>query len=441
MDAAPYVRAMLEFSIIIPAAWICYCPMHDLLKYSPRKTFLLCALAALIYFPLIGLFQMTFSHIIHINVPLGISVVPLSLLKHRTLRTNLSQSAAMFLNACALMSFPSSFAYAFDAWLHPTSNYLDFSFSATLFQLALSFAIAAAATPFLWKHFAYAIRTIHSTAVWNTFLIFPVLFTASNVFTIPLSYQTLHTGRMFQIYVGMETLFLLMLFFIYAILYRISYVLAEQHRQEEHTHFLQLQLKQYQSLQEYMDRTRQIRHDFRHSIHALSQMAHAGDMDGITRYLHEYEQSIPPSSPLKYCNLSGVNALLNYYRDIAAEEQIQTNWNIHIPALQRIPEPMLCGLLGNILENAVSGCSTVPPHMRYFNLTIDMKNTHDLYIVSSNSFNGVVVKHNGEYLSTKHSGKGIGLSSIAAAAKEYGGTLVVSHTDTAFYMDVVIQIQ
>ena len=53
----------------------------------------------------------------------------------------------------------------------------------------------------------------------------------------------------------------------------------------------------------------------------------------------------------------------------------------------------------------------------------------------------VVVKHNGEYLSTKHSGKGIGLSSIAAAAKEYGGTLVVSHTDTAFYMDVVIQIQ
>ena len=170
-------------------------------------------------------------------------------------------------------------------------------------------------------------------------------------------------------------------------------------------------------------------------------MAHAGDMDGITRYLHEYEQSIPPSSPLKYCNLSGVNALLNYYRDIAAEEQIQANWNIHIPALQRIPEPVLCALLGNILENAVSGCSTVPPHMRYFNLTIDMKNTHDLYIVSSNSFNGVVVKHNGEYLSTKHSGKGIGLSSIAAAAKEFGGTLVGSHTDTAFYMDGVIQIQ
>ena len=90
MDAAPYVRAMLEFSIIIPAAWICYCPMHDSLKYSPRKTFLLCALAALIYFPLIGLFQMTFSHIIHINVPLGISVVLFFLLYHRTLRTNLS---------------------------------------------------------------------------------------------------------------------------------------------------------------------------------------------------------------------------------------------------------------------------------------------------------------------------------------------------------------
>ena len=61
--------------------------------------------------------------------------------------------------------------------------------------------------------------------------------------------------------------------------------------------------------------------------------------------------------------------------------------------------------------------------------------------VPENPNDGVVVKHNGEYLSTKHSGKGIGLSSIAAAAKEYGGTLVVSHTDTAFYMDVVIQIQ
>lgn len=92
------------------------------------------------------------------------------------------------------------------------------------------------------------------------------------------------------------------------------------------------------------------------------------------------------------------------------------------------------------MENAIAACLVLPKEERYFSLTSQIRHWNSLYVISTNSFNGIVRKGIDGYHSTKHSGRGTGLFSIAAIAEKYNGTTQAHHSDTEFFVDVVIQI-
>lgn len=100
----------------------------------------------------------------------------------------------------------------------------------------------------------------------------------------------------------------------------------------------------------------------------------------------------------------------------------------------------MAALFGNLLENAIAGCRTLPPGSRYFCLTAEIRHENRLYVVSTNSFDGNVKKDKAGYRSTRHSGLGTGLASIAAVAEKYGGTAKASNTDREFFVDVVLKL-
>lgn len=75
----------------------------------------------------------------------------------------------------------------------------------------------------------------------------------------------------------------------------------------------------------------------------------------------EYVVFIYPFLPYVHCYFktckTGRNALFNYYREMAASEQIEMDWNIRIPEPLTISELYLCSILGNLIENALAGCN------------------------------------------------------------------------------------
>ena len=91
------------------------------------------------------------------------------------------------------------------------------------------------------------------------------------------------------------------------------------------------------------------------------------------------------------------------------------------------------------MDNAIAGCLTVPEASRYFCLTTQVRHGR-LYVVSTNSFDGKVLKGKEGYLSTKDNGNGIGLSAITAAAEKYGGSAKASNSNTEFFVDIVLKI-
>ncbi|MEG0397356.1 MAG: GHKL domain-containing protein, partial [Oscillospiraceae bacterium] len=57
-----------------------------------------------------------------------------------------------------------------------------------------------------------------------------------------------------------------------------------------------------------------------------------------------------------------------------------------------------------------------------------------------NSYSGVFVKRDGKYISSKHEGFGIGISSVCAVVKKYGGLVDFSADANTFHACVMIPI-
>ena len=91
----------------------------------------------------------------------------------------------------------------------------------------------------------------------------------------------------------------------------------------------------------------------------------------------------------------------------------------------------LCSVVGNLLNNAIQGAMDAPEGKRYITFKADVELNNDIYIVVSNSFDGVVKKENGKYFTTKSNGHGIGLESIQTTVNKYNGYV-------KFYNDNVV---
>lgn len=113
---------------------------------------------------------------------------------------------------------------------------------------------------------------------------------------------------------------------------------------------------------------------------------------------------------------------------------------IHAPKNGRYVFYPVASLFGNLMENAIEGCRTLPKEERYFCLTAEVRHHNGLYVVSTNSFDGIVRKGRDGYRSTKHGGKGAGLASISAIAEKYNGTADFSNSEREFFADVAVKI-
>lgn len=408
------------------------------MRFTLPKTALICLMSILPY-SILGAFLCTVLHI-DANLVFLPSLVAFFFLFRHTVTASLPKCLAVYVGVCAVQTFPAQFAYAFDAFLHPASGAADFSVEAALFQLGLSCLVAAA---FAWPAYGRFFRIVDcldTPKIWYATILLSSVFLIFNVIAVPQSYRTLYAGRMFFLFLLLEGCMLAVLTSIYVLFYLGTNVILEHAELKDHAHLLEMQSRQYRALQEHMRQTAQLRHDFRHSVHLLSSLAEKGDIDSIQTHLAGFEARLAENTPINYCDNAALNALFGYYYEMAVSAGIDTDWHIELPEPLPATELDMVSLFGNLMENAIDGCCTVPEAGRYFCLTTEIRHCNRLYIVSTNSFDGRVRKGKDGYCSTKHSGNGIGLTAIAAAAEKYGGSAQASNSDTEFFVDVMLKI-
>ncbi len=436
MQFNEWLSDFVQLLVLIPAAISCYLPTRNQLKYPMTRIILLCC-AMLVPFALAGAAIAAVFHL-ETNIIMLPALSAFFFLYRLTVKFDLSRTLAVYVGVCAIQTFPAQFANIADTYLK--SEMAGFTLQAAFIQLGLSCLLTAVFVYPARNHFSKAVDEPGMSGIWYSTVALSSIFLIFNLLAIPIPYETARETGLQYLFPALELCGLALLIMIYVLFYRGAIIIIENAQLEKRSQLLEMQTHQFRELQEYLRRTRRLRHDFRQSVHLLSALAENGDLDSIRTHLSQYEQRLMENVSVNYCANTALNALFSYYHELAVSAGIKTDWKIELPDPLTVSELDMAALFGNLMENAIDACSALPADQRYFSLTSHIRHGNTLYVISTNSFDGQVRKYKDGYLSTKHNGRGTGLTSITAVAEKYNGTAQIHHDSRDFFVDVVMKI-
>ena len=424
--------------MVVPAQALCLLPMCHQFRRGWKRTILIMAALNAVSLPLAAFV------IWHFQLDINYVLLPLLLVffgfYQFCLKCPVSKSLSTFLSVCALMAILCNLTCAIEASMDPSIGADTLSVRSALLQLGVN-ALAAGilAFPFL-KYGSKLMDQLNLQKIWYMTIPFSAVLIICNLFIRPLKYETLFVNNVFRSFMFSIFSFLTLWNLLCVIYYQIVIGVMNASRTLERVRMLEMQESQFESQREYMESFSRTRHDFRQNILTMKNLYHEGDYTRLGEYIDEYYASLPSPETKQYCQNGALNALLNFYAGKAKENGIRASFRIDIPRKISVSDVDLCTIIGNILENAIAACMDLPEEERMLSLSGLVQN-HRLYIVATNTFNGIIRQWNGEYLSLRHSGNGIGLNSVRASAEKYHGKAEFSHNEKEFQSNVLLVLE
>ncbi len=236
--------------------------------------------------------------------------------------------------------------------------------------------------------------------------------------------------------------FVYLVTFVVAIFYETlrSTIVEELQRQKDQME--SVYKNQYHSMESRIAEAKKIRHDLRHHFVMISQFLKDGQIEEAQSYIDQYYQALPFEESLTYCEHYATNALLTYYSQIAKDHQIHTDVQLHMPSEVAITTEDLTVVFGNLLENAVHANVDGEKESEAFEPWLKITGNYDGHAltlsVKNASLHEAKVNQDGQYISTKHSGTGIGVRSVKDVVEKYHGLFRVEQTEGVYSTSLVM---
>ena len=147
---------------------------------------------------------------------------------------------------------------------------------------------------------------------------------------------------------------------------------------------------------------------------------------------------MPDDRSFRFCDHYAVNALLLYFAQQAKNQETDFEAAVQVPEDLNIPDNVLSVLLGNLLENALEASRHVETGKRKITIKSVCSGGMILFKISNTYAGTLLPNKNGLYLSTKHTGSGIGLVSVRSIVEQNRGKMEITHTDTSFIVAVML---
>lgn len=206
---------------------------------------------------------------------------------------------------------------------------------------------------------------------------------------------------------------------------------------EQENHHLAMQSVQYENLKCRIEEARQAKHDLRQHLSVMQSCLQSKDYTRLSEYIQTYILTLPPDSPITYCEDYALNALIVYYESMARDRQIRFLTDIHYPSDPGILSSDAVILFGNLLENALEACERESAPEPFISLHI--KCIHNMIVIAvDNTCTISLPDFENEFPSSKASRMGIGTTSIRKIAEKYHGTAQFKQSDGTFYSSVLL---
>lgn len=185
----------------------------------------------------------------------------------------------------------------------------------------------------------------------------------------------------------------------------------------------------------------QWKHDWQNHINVAMYMLKEKRYEEADKYLGEISNSINYDRKYKSfitTNNNVLNAIINSKIIVAVDKNIDINTSVNITEPIHIDDIDLCGLLGNLLDNAIEACERTKSN-RFINIKI-ITVKKNLIILIKNSMSGNIELIDNEYFSSKRKGLlGRGIAQINKIVDEYNGVVTRKHDNYIFETKIVME--
>lgn len=424
--------------IIVPLIVFCFLPVLQDIKTSPLKLLRKIAAAFIGIEALMFFVYFLLPPILANNVNCVLCIAAFFYPYQKEIALERSHLWFIFLTACLIGSFAYLFYHLINIFLHPSSViedpiYLDSFLYQFLFESFLVLLLSYPAR----KYLGWLVHHFHEEKVWRVIWLVPAGFFAFSIIFIPYDNRNMLRGRFVEIYLMTIFIFFILIFSIYVLFYKIAHSITEKQKAILRNANLEIQAQQYHQLQNYVQETSRLRHDFRYQLTVLAEMLKNQQYQELNNYLEQYINSVS-DMPVRYCSSSAVNAILNHYVSICREFDITLNLSIRILENFSVDDTDFCVLLGNLLENAIDSCRLLPKEQRKITLKAGQTAGHVIVLRISNPYKEPPSIKAGRLFSSKHEGEGQGLKSVRLIAEKYNGCLDVHFENQVFEVKILL---
>jgi len=224
------------------------------------------------------------------------------------------------------------------------------------------------------------------------------------------------------------------------IYYVVAQLISEQNktlRLKELNYGLKMQAMQYENLRERILEAGRAKHDMRHHIAVMQEYLNSGRLDELNEYLKQYGASLPDDSLVRFCENTAANAVLLYFAQQAKDNGIDYIVKARIPSEAAVSDTDISVLFGNLLENALDACKAEITENKKIIIRAE-DDGGSLCITADNAYSGALkYADDGNIISSKHSGTGIGTQSVKSIAESCGGVCRFEARDGMFYASVL----
>lgn len=431
----PYFLIILNNFNIVFAAILCILPVFNSVTKSRTRILIGTVLVLTLHLFLTAFLCIRFD--VNENLTLMVFVSIYFTLYLRICNISFFKALSVFLMVVSLFCFTRDFTFAFNAWFHPdgTANqtYLDGS----IFSCFISLLFLLAAWIPSYRYVSWMINNINSNRIWKLMSFWAFVFISLLNFMVPHDFTVLHVDQSFSVNIIVLCTLLFIMLYVYYMLYQIAIIHQDILDLERQNQYLDFQSKQYLTLVDHMNKTKKLRHDFRHQLLVIAGMVRNQNYSELEKYLKEYMISAEDSY-VPLCANPAVDAVASYFDKFAKEEDISVSWSFQIPQELPLPESDFCGMLGNLVENAMNACMAMPSGAREITVISRMPSNSMLILIVENTYNGTVHRKGDVWYSTHHSGEGIGIASVRETVERYNGNLDIHYDNALFTVNILL---
>ncbi len=434
-----WLIVFLNYAIFIPASWLC---IHPVWKYTKRHQ------PFHIFFGRITLILMIVILIlcqIDIHTPMNTQFIFYSFLAvcgvfyYHGFNVQRGMLFYIFSFVMCIFCFATLISYYWDALFYPTSTYNTTSIEGCLSQWIAAILISIFFALLFGKRLEWLVEKYREEPVWYAMALPSWIIIFCTIIMVPHEYENLYIGRSFSVLIHITVTLIILFIITHMIFYKLARLTYDKAAMEQEKQLMTLQLHQSELQNTYIAETHRLRHDFKHSVLALSSLLQQAKYEEASDYLsHYYDHLDNLSSYIDFCDLPALNALLNEYFQQAGQVSIKLRHSINISTKLSLDEIHLCVIVGNLLNNAIAACKKLPIEDRFIKLYIDTEADQQLYLIIQNSYDGNLhwIGSEPTHLPQGH----YGILSVKSIVEENGGIARFYTEDNVFLVEIMMPI-